>query len=376
MKVRRGEVVEPLGWVPMLALPEVSLNDGGKPGILKEVTGEAVQRRGPARDGGSEELAAGHDARSALGSAPPRGRTGPAPVGVPRASDGSNWQWWGRGQAAAIRTRILPRCGLTDRASAAATPKFPHTGLRFLGVSEGGVEISSDLPRARRVRKKQDRLPQSQRLVSGSCSGNSDVSAMKAQPAGRNQDAGGWNQDTCGRNLDAGATDQNPARKFRRLSGQFRTLSGQFRTSAGQFRTLPENSGGRRANSGRCQKIRVAVRHILDAGKADQVVGGANRVAVGTDQSTGETNQSAGGKIKKQSEQFRIPAGQFRTPAEQFRTPAEQFRTPAKQFRTPAQQFRTPAGQFNSLPENSGGSQNNSGGRQGNSARWLGDSNP
>jgi len=47
MKVRRGEVVEPLGRVPMLALPEVSLNDDGKPRILIEVTVQAVQRRAP-----------------------------------------------------------------------------------------------------------------------------------------------------------------------------------------------------------------------------------------------------------------------------------------------------------------------------------------
>ena len=58
MKVRRREVVEPLGRVPMLSVPEVLLNDGGKPRILEKVTGETVQSRGPARDGGGENLSA------------------------------------------------------------------------------------------------------------------------------------------------------------------------------------------------------------------------------------------------------------------------------------------------------------------------------
>jgi hypothetical protein len=42
----------------MLAFLEILLNDGGKPRILKEVTGETVQRRCPPRDGGGEESAA------------------------------------------------------------------------------------------------------------------------------------------------------------------------------------------------------------------------------------------------------------------------------------------------------------------------------
>ena len=74
MKVRRGEVVEPLGRVPVLPLPEVVLNDGDEPRILKEIAGEPVQRRGPARDGGGEELPAGLQD-------PPRLAEGAGPVG-------------------------------------------------------------------------------------------------------------------------------------------------------------------------------------------------------------------------------------------------------------------------------------------------------
>jgi hypothetical protein len=43
----------------MLPVPEILLNNGGESGILKEVTSKAVERRGPTRDRGGEEPAAG-----------------------------------------------------------------------------------------------------------------------------------------------------------------------------------------------------------------------------------------------------------------------------------------------------------------------------
>jgi hypothetical protein len=48
--------------------------------------------------------------------------------------------------------------------------------------------------------------------------------------------------------------------------------------------------------SGRCRKISVAVRSILDPGRADQVTGKSDPVTGETDQSPGGMNQGAAGK--------------------------------------------------------------------------------
>jgi hypothetical protein len=57
VKVSSGEVVEALGGIPMLALPQILLDNGSEARVREEIAAQAVQSRRVAGDGGCEDQA-------------------------------------------------------------------------------------------------------------------------------------------------------------------------------------------------------------------------------------------------------------------------------------------------------------------------------
>ncbi len=72
VKVCSGEVVEPLGGIPVLALLQILLDNGPKARVLEEIAAHAIQSRGVAGDGGCEDHAFRLEDPSRFGE-----RTGP-----------------------------------------------------------------------------------------------------------------------------------------------------------------------------------------------------------------------------------------------------------------------------------------------------------